>query len=115
MQLLINRQACTVIDAYRTTPTGPLLRDAGLELVETVPYARQHGFAARLLGLPEGHPGQLILPVSFRERDRHAQPGEQPLEDREWAVAGSRGQQSLGQRLGTAVGKHTAHRPISWL
>ena len=40
-----------------------------------------------------------ILPISFREGDRHAQPGEQPLEDREWAETSARGPQLLGQRL----------------
>ena len=42
---------------------------------------------------------QNILSVLFRERDWHAQPEEQPLEDQEWAITAGRDPQSLRQHL----------------
>jgi len=99
LQQLINQQARAVTGAFRSTPIGPLLRDAGLEPAEIILQTRQQGYAARLLKVPKTHPAQSILPVSFRQGDRHAQPGEQPLDDREWASTTGRNPQSLGQHL----------------
>jgi Reverse transcriptase (RNA-dependent DNA polymerase) len=61
IQLLINRQARATIGALRSTPVGPLLREAGLEPAESVLNARQLGYTRRLLGLPSSHPGHQIL------------------------------------------------------
>jgi hypothetical protein len=85
-----------------TTPVGPLLKEAGLEPAETTLESRQSGYTIRLLGLPREHPVKNILPITFREGDRHAQPGEQPLNDREWAEG--RGNPScLGQHLARQI------------
>jgi hypothetical protein len=100
LQKLINKQARTITGAYCSTPLGPLLQEASLEPAEVMLNARQRGYTARLLGLPRNHPGHQILPVSFREGDRHAQAGEQEEDDLQWAQTSiPRGLQSLGQHL----------------
>jgi hypothetical protein len=97
MQQMVNRQARAVTGMFRTTPIGPLIREAGLEPAETLLESRQLGYAIRLLSLPGNHPAKEVLPVTFREGDQHAQPGEQPINDRIWAEApGRRGPWSLG-------------------
>ena len=70
-----------------------------MKSAEIVLHFKQQSYAARLLSLSEGHPAQQILPVSFRDGDRHAQPGEQPIGDREWAETRASGSSQLGQRL----------------
>jgi hypothetical protein len=55
LQLLINQQARQITGAFRTTPVGPLLKEAGLEPAETTlesTQSRQLGYTIRLLGLP---------------------------------------------------------------
>ena len=94
---MINKQAWAITEAFSTTPLGLLLQEAGLESAETVLESRQHSYAARVLALPQGHPTHKILPISLQEGDRRAQPGEQPLGDREWATM--RRQQLPGQHL----------------
>ena len=105
VQKLINRQARAVTGAFRSTPIGPLLREAGLDAAEVTLDNRQRKYAARLLALPQGHQVQKVLPVTLREGDRHAQPGEQPVNDREWAqpeAAKTLGQH-LAQKLATLL------------
>ncbi|KAI9041051.1 uncharacterized protein KD926_007468 [Aspergillus affinis] len=99
IQLMINRQARAITGMLKTTPVGPLVREAGLIPAEVLLEARQLGYTNRLLGLPEDHPAKKILPVSFREGDQHAQPGEQTPGNRQWAEGSSRGPWSLGQHL----------------
>lgn len=101
IQRLINQQARAITRMFRTTPIGPLVREAGIGPAETLLEARQLAYTARLLGLPADHLARQILPISFCEGDQHAQPGEQPVRDREWAEAStrSRGPWSLGQHL----------------
>lgn len=77
IQLMINRGARKVTGMLKTTPTGPLVWEAGLVPAETLLEAQQLGYTTRLLGLPEDHPTKKILPLSFREGDQHAQPGKQ--------------------------------------
>ena len=60
---------------------------------------RQLGYTTRLLGLPDDNPAKAVLPISFREGDLHAQPGEQTPGNRVWATVHSRGLWSLGQHL----------------
>ena len=91
VQNLINNQARAVTGMLRTTPVGPLIREAALEPAGTLLDTKQRRYAIRLLGLPPGHPAARILPVSLREGDTHAQPGEQPLGDRAWATPTRRG------------------------
>ena len=69
----MSQQARRITGAFRTTPVGPLLKEAGLEPAETTLESRQLGYTIRLLGLPREHPVKSILPVTFREGDRHAQ------------------------------------------
>lgn len=65
IQRLANRQARAITGMYRTTPIGPLIREAGIPPAETLLAARQLGYAVRLLGLPGNHLARQILPVSF--------------------------------------------------
>ena len=109
LQRLVNGQARAITGAFRTTPIGPLLREAGLEPAETALDNRQRRYTARLLTLPEGHPGTKILPVSFRDGDRQAQPGEQPPGDREWAESGK--PRTLGQHLARSLAVHLRTDP----
>jgi hypothetical protein len=82
IQRLINQQARDITGAFLTTPIGPLLWEAALEPAESLLEARQLSYTTRLLGLPTNQPTQQILPITFREGDQHAQPGEQPIGDR---------------------------------
>jgi hypothetical protein len=50
--------------------------------------------------LSSDHPTKGILPITFREGDQHAQPGEQSIKDRIWAEGPrARGPKNLGQHL----------------
>ena len=98
-QLMINRQARAITGMLKSTPVGPLVREAGLTPAEALLEARQLRYTTRLLSLPENHPAKKILPVSFREGDQHTQPGEQTPGNRQWAESSNRGPWSLGQHL----------------
>jgi hypothetical protein len=63
-----------------------LIREAALEPAKVLLDARKAQYTARVLGLPDTHPTAQLLPVTLRHGDAHAQPGEQPLDDREWAL-----------------------------
>jgi hypothetical protein len=65
----------------RTTPIGPLIREAALEPAEALLDIKRQQYIQRLLGLPLGHPAAEILPITFKEEDAHAQPREQLIED----------------------------------
>jgi hypothetical protein len=84
---------------FSTSPVGPLVREAALTPAEALLDDRQLNYATRLIGLPGNQPTKQVLPITLREGDRHAQPGEQPVEDRAWAETPARGFQSLGQQL----------------
>jgi hypothetical protein len=56
----------------RTTPIGPLIKEAALEPAETLLDTKQRQYAQRLLGLLLGHPIAEILSIMFREEDAHA-------------------------------------------
>ncbi|ODM18007.1 hypothetical protein SI65_06795 [Aspergillus cristatus] len=99
IQLMINRQARATTGMLKSTPVGPLVREAGLAPAEALLEARQLRYTTRLLSLPENHPAKEILPVSFREGDQHAQPGEQTPGNRQWAERNNQGPWSLGQHL----------------
>jgi len=85
IQLMINRQAHAITGMLKSTPVGPLVCEAGLAPAEALLEARQLRYTTRLLSLPENHPAKKILPVSFREGDQHAQPGEQTPGNQQWA------------------------------
>ena len=77
IQLMINRGARKVTGMLKTTPTGPLVWEAGLVPAETLLEAQQLGYTIWLLGLPEDHPTKKILLLSFQEGDQHTQLGKQ--------------------------------------
>ena len=99
IQLMINRQARAITGMLKSTPVGPLVREAGLAPAEALLEARQLKYTTRLLSLPENHPAKEILPVSFQEGDQHTQPGEQTPGNRQWAERNNQGPWSLGQHL----------------
>ena len=82
------------------------MRESALEPAGVLLDARKAQYTARLLGLPETHPTAQLLPITLRHGDTHAQPGEQPLNDREWAQRDDRMPRRIGQRLA----KHLARR-----
>jgi ribonuclease HI len=106
LQGLINNQARAVTGMLRTTPIGPLIRETALEPAEALLDTKRRQYTRRLLGLPLRHPAAEILPITFRERDAHAQPGEQPIEDRAWATPTRKGPWTLG--IGLARKLHEA-------
>ncbi|ODM20373.1 hypothetical protein SI65_03426 [Aspergillus cristatus] len=63
IQLMINRQARAITGMLKSTPVGPLVREAGLAPAEALLEARQLRYTTRLLSLPENHPAKKILPV----------------------------------------------------
>lgn len=73
---MTNRQARAITGRLKTTPIGPLVREASLAPADVLLEARQLSYTTWLLGLPQGHPAKKILRVSFREGDLYAQPGE---------------------------------------
>ncbi|ODM15132.1 hypothetical protein SI65_09371 [Aspergillus cristatus] len=62
IQLMINRQARAITGMLKSTPIGPLAREAGLAPAEALLEARQLKYTTRLLSLPENHPAKEILP-----------------------------------------------------
>jgi hypothetical protein len=97
---MANRQARAITGMLRTSPLGPLIKEAGLYPAEVQLDRRQRQYTLRFLGLPRSHPAREVLPVSFREGDQHAQPGVQPLHDLAWVEGPrERGPWSLGQHL----------------
>jgi ribonuclease HI len=104
IQKLVNCQARAITGMLRSTPVGPLVREAALEPAISLLASRQLNYTARLLQLPRNHLTREILPISFREGDLHVQPGEQPLEDRVWATSETR-LLSLGARLAQNLSK----------
>lgn len=111
LQGLINNQARAVTGMLRSTPIGPLIRESALEPAEALLDTKQRRYALRLLGLPLGHPAAEILPITLREGDAHAQPGEQPLEDRAWATPTRRGPWTLGMGLARRIREAIAIDP----
>jgi hypothetical protein len=88
----------------KTTPIGPLIKEAALYPAEALLDRRQRQYTLRLLGLPIDHPAQAILPISFCKGDCYAQPGEQPINDRLWAEGPkARGSWDLGQHLAAKI------------
>ncbi|EED11676.1 reverse transcriptase, putative [Talaromyces stipitatus ATCC 10500] len=105
-QVLINKQARAITGMFPKTPIGALIREAALEPATALLDARVAQYTARLLTLPDTHPTAQILPGTLRHGDLHAQPGEQPLDDREWTSRDNKMPNRLGQRLA----KHLAQR-----
>ena len=62
IQRLVNKQARAITGMFRTTPVGPLVREAALTPAEALLDDRQLGYTTRLIGLPGDHPAKQILP-----------------------------------------------------
>jgi ribonuclease HI len=86
---------------FRSTPEGPLVREAGLVPAKILLDNRQRTYACRLLSLPQGHPTKDILPMSLVSGDGAAQPGEQPDGDIDWAIG--EGRTWLGYHLARKI------------
>jgi hypothetical protein len=97
---MVNRQAGAITGMLRTTPVGPLIKEAGFYPAVLLLERRQRQYPLSVLGLPRGHTAIEVLPISFREGDQHAQPGKQPLENLAWVERPrGRGPWSLDQHL----------------
>jgi hypothetical protein len=56
---------------FRTTPVGPLLREAVLTPADALLDDREFNYTARLIGLPRDYQAKQIIPVTLREGDWH--------------------------------------------
>ena len=63
---MINRQARAITGALKTTPIGPLVKEAALVLAVPLLNNRQRRFAIRALKLPTSHPINSLLPPTLR-------------------------------------------------
>lgn len=111
LQRLVNTQARAITGMFPKTPVGALVREAALEPANILLDTRKAKYVARLLTLPETHPTAQLLPVTLRHGDTHAQPYEQPLDDREWAQIGGKPPKRIGQRLARHLAERLAKDP----
>jgi hypothetical protein len=56
IQKLVNRQFRSITGMLRTTPIGPLVKEAGLRPADSLLANRQRRYATRAFELPEGNP-----------------------------------------------------------
>src|SRR5213078_1501995 len=98
LQRLINRQARSITGALKTTPIGPLIKEAALVPAVLLLEDRQRKYALRALKLPIGHPINGILPPTLRYGDGDAQPGEYSNSNLQWTES-SPNPKGIGQRL----------------
>jgi ribonuclease HI len=56
IQKLVNRQSRSITGMLRTTPTGPLVKEAWLRPADSLLANRQRRYATRAFELPEGNP-----------------------------------------------------------
>ena len=98
IQKLINRQARSITGALKTTPIGPLVKEAALTPAVPLLEDRQRRYALRALKLPTGHPINDLLPPTVRYRDGDAQPGQYLNDNLEWTEPESN-PKDIGQRL----------------
>ena len=66
---------------WKSTPIEILLAEADLRSAKVVLDSRQRKFSARIAALTDENPIKNILPITFRNGDRSAQPNEQPIDD----------------------------------
>ena len=98
LQRLINRQARTITGTLKTTPIGPLIKEAALTPAVPLLDDRQRRYALRALKLPTAHPINELLPPTLRYGDGDAQPGQYSNNNLEWVEPDS-DPKSIGQRL----------------
>jgi hypothetical protein len=56
LQRLVNRQAQSITGMLKSTPAGPLVKEAGLRPASSLLSNRHRRYATRAYGLPPGHP-----------------------------------------------------------
>ena len=98
IQRLINRQARAITGALKTTPIGPLVKEAALTPAVSVLEDRQRRYALRALKLPIGYPINELLPPTIRYGDGDAQPGQYSNNNLDWTEPESN-PKDIGQRL----------------
>jgi hypothetical protein len=98
IQQLINRQVKAITRALKTTPIGPLVKEAALIPAESLLDDRQKRYALRALQLPSSNPINGLLPPILRYGDGDAQLGEYSNNNLQWAEPNSN-PKSLEQRL----------------
>jgi len=72
LQRLINRQARSITGALRSTPIGPLIKEAALTPAVPLLEDRQRKYALRALKLLTAHPINGLLPPTLRYGDGDA-------------------------------------------
>src|SRR5271156_5828740 len=98
LQRLINRQARAITGALRTSPIGPLIKEASLTPAIPLLEDKQRRYALRALKLPISHPINELLPPTLRYGDGDAQPGQYSDNNLEW-VEPDANPKGIGQRL----------------
>ena len=96
--MLINKQARSITGALKTTPIGPLIKEAALTPAIPLLEDRQRRYALRALKLSIGHPINDLLPATLRYGDGDAQPGQYPNDNLDWSKP-ELNLRDLGQRL----------------
>ena len=69
IQRMVNQQAREITGCLRTTPIGPMVKEAGLRPAVSLVENRQRRYGARLITLPTGHLARSILPAGVRGED----------------------------------------------
>ena len=104
-QNLICRQGRTITGMFKSAPIGVVVKEAGLRSAASLLDNRQRRYALRVLSLPKDNTLREILPVTFRDGDVHAQPGE--IESGDWDWQTDLKTKRLGQRLANSLAKGT--------
>ncbi len=86
---------------YQSTPIAPLVSESGRISANILLDFRERRHAYRILGLSDLVTTKEILPVTLREGDGNAQPGDQPESDSIWAT--SQRIKTYGQHLARMV------------
>jgi ribonuclease HI len=90
LQKMVNQQAREITGCLRTTPIGPLVKEAGLRPAISLVENRQRRYGTRILTLPKGHLARSILPAGAR--------GEDIDSTERWEMPGTRNE-TLGEQL----------------
>src|SRR5205814_9767362 len=85
-------------DTLKTTPIGPLVKEAALTPAVSVLEDRQRRYTLRALTLPIGYPINELLPPTIRYGDGDAQPGQYSNNNLDWTEPESN-PKDIGQRL----------------
>lgn len=83
----------------RSTPTGVIVRDAGLHSAVSLLNTRQRSYELQLIAASKTEPARDILPVTQRDGEEQAQSGEQPEGHDTWTRMSGARREGLRQRL----------------